>query len=219
MRFTYSKEIKHTVGSSRVSSKRVLDGDTIDKGIQIYRMWFLFLRLGLDCEDNNIKLLDFHKQKEVKVKVNKRYYRQWDIDRVKHDTFNSWWKDKKHLFHEVPSQFVTKIEDNENYLYLQIDKRQTKQRLINDITRLYRGQKTQPLSKFNTNNQHKYVSLMMKYNIFIWREMGITRRQMIEKIKSVYKFYEIRKPETDRSITRLISNSQKIVINTSKGEF
>jgi hypothetical protein len=32
--------------------------------------------------------------------VNKKFYMKWDIDRVREDKFDNWWKDKKHLFIE-----------------------------------------------------------------------------------------------------------------------
>jgi len=51
-------------------------------------MWFLFLRLGLDCEDNQIPIIDYVNNKKIKVKVNKKFYKKWDLDRVRTDKFD-----------------------------------------------------------------------------------------------------------------------------------
>ena len=58
MTLTYSKPLNPRVGSNRVSS-RVFKGDLLGRSIQMYRMWFLFLRLGLDCEENKIPIIDY----------------------------------------------------------------------------------------------------------------------------------------------------------------
>ena len=65
MTLMYSKPINPRVGSSRISN-RVFRGDLLGRSIQLYRMWFLFLKLGLDCEDNNVSITDHVKKKKSK---------------------------------------------------------------------------------------------------------------------------------------------------------
>ena len=64
MKLTYSKPVIPRVGSSRTYS-RVFKGDVLGRSIQIYRMWFFFLRLGLDCEDNNVDIIDHVNKKNI----------------------------------------------------------------------------------------------------------------------------------------------------------
>ncbi len=56
----------------------------------MYRMWFLFLRLGLNCEDNKIPIIDYVNNKKIKVRVNKKFYKEWDLERVREDKFDDW---------------------------------------------------------------------------------------------------------------------------------
>ena len=86
---TYSKSISPRVGSSRVSSRN-FKGDVLSRSIQMYRMWFLFLRLGLNCEDNKIPIIDYVNNKKIKVRVNKKFYKEWDLERVREDKFDDW---------------------------------------------------------------------------------------------------------------------------------
>ena len=46
MQLVYSKEIKPRVGNKRATTRN-FRGDVLQRSIQMYRFWFLFLRLGL----------------------------------------------------------------------------------------------------------------------------------------------------------------------------
>ena len=51
-------------------------GHILDKSIHYYRMWFHLVRLVIDCETHKIK---FGNKSQYSVKLNKRYYKDWDI--------------------------------------------------------------------------------------------------------------------------------------------
>ena len=67
-------------------------GETIERNIQWYRMWFTFLKLALELEQkktpSNGKLL----------KVNRAGYKQWDLDAILTTSFDAWWKQHRYLF-------------------------------------------------------------------------------------------------------------------------
>ena len=132
MELTYSKSISPKVGTSRVSSRN-FKGDVLGRSIQMYRMWFLFLRLGLDCEDNNIPIIDYVNNKNIKVKVNKKFYMEWDLDRIRTDTFDSWWGDKKSMFIESKPTVVDEIVEDDNSIYLRIDKRSKIEDVVKEL--------------------------------------------------------------------------------------
>ena len=56
-----------------------------------------FSETGCDCEENKIK---FSSQQEHSVKLNKRYYKDWDIHNYLDAKFDDWFADKIHLFEE-----------------------------------------------------------------------------------------------------------------------
>jgi len=139
-----------------------------DPNSVMYRMWFLFLRLGLDCEDNNIPIVDYVNNKNIKVKVNKKLYKEWDLDRVRNDTFDSWWNDKRSMLIESKPIVVDEIIENENSIYLRIDKRSK----IEDVVKELRTIIEPPpsfTSKFGIQKQHKYIHTHLKYNVFVWK--------------------------------------------------
>jgi hypothetical protein len=193
MSLTYSQPINPRVGTNRVNN-RVFKGDVLGRSIQMYRMWFLFLRLSLDCEDNDIHIIDHVKNKKIKVKVNKKFYKKWDLDRVKEDRFDDWWKDKKHLFIETEPTLVNEVEDD----------------LIKPTKSF--------TSEFVIQNQHKYIPTHMKYNIFVWKNLGNTRKEIIDLLGG-YRFYDVRIPQNESSVRRSLRSSERLILMTSKGLF
>ena len=217
MSFTYSKPINPRVGSNRVSN-RIFKGDVLGRSIQIYRMWFLFVKLGLDCEDNGIPIVDHVNNKNIKVEVNKKFYKRWDLDRVKEDKFDDWWKDKKHLFIENEPTLVTDIDDDENYYYIKVDKRLKKEDVVRGVRELVKPTKTFT-SEYPINTQHKYLPTHMKYNIFVWKHLGHSRKEIIDLLNKSYRYYDVRVPKDESSIRRSLRNSERLILDTSKGLF
>ena len=217
MTLTYSKPLNPRIGSSRVSN-RIFKGDVLGRSIQMYRMWFLFVRLGLDCEDNQIPIVDYVNNKKIKVKVNKTFYKKWDLDRVREDKFDDWWQDKKHLFIESEPTLVNEIEDDDNFYYIKVDKRLKKEDVIRGVRRLIRP--TQSFtSEFVIQSQHKYIFTHMKYNIFVWKHLGETRKEILKLLKESYKYYQVRFPKDESSVRRSLRGSENLILNTSLGKF
>ena len=217
MTLTYSKSLTPKTGSKRVSN-RIFKGDVLGRSIQMYRMWFLSVRLGLDCEDNNIPIIDYVNNKKIKVKVDKKFYKKWDLNRVRKDRFDDWWKDKKYLFVESDPTLVNQIEDDENYVYIKVDKRSKKEDVIRGVRSLINPSKSFT-SEFIIQSQHKYIPTHMKYNIFVWNKLGKTRKEIIQLLKTSYKYYYVRFPKDESSVRRSLRNAERLILMTSKGMF
>jgi hypothetical protein len=217
MTLSYSKPIYPRVGSTRVYS-RVFKGDVLDRSIQMYRMWFLFLRLGLDCEDNKIPIIDHVNNKKIKVGVDKEFYKKWDLDRVRTDTFDKWWSDKKHLFIESEPTIVDEIDGDEDFVYIKVDKRQKLEDVIRGMKKILKPNKSFT-SEFGIKTQHKYISTHIKYNIFIMKHLGYTRIQISDLLSSGYKYYQVRIPKDESSIRRSLRSSEKVLLSVCKGVF
>jgi len=217
MKLSYSKPLNLRVGSNRVSS-RVFKGDVLARSIQMYRMWFLFLRLGLDCEDNNIPIIDYVNNKKIKVKVNRKFYKEWDLDRVKTDTFDSWWSDKKSMFIESKPTVVDEIVEDENSIYLRIDKRSKIEDVVKELRTIIKPTPSFT-SKYGIQKQHKYIPTHVKYNVFVWKQEGHTRTEILEMLDKSYKYYDTRIPKDESSVRRCLRNSEDLILSTSKGNF
>jgi len=171
--------------------------------------------LGLDCEDNQIPIIDHVNNK--KVKVNKKFYKKWDLDRVRTDTFDKWWSDKKHLFIESEPTIVDEIDD-EDFVYIKVDKRQKMEDVIRGMKKILKPTKSFT-SEFGIKTQHKYIPTHIKYNIFILKHLGYTRIHIGELLSSSYKYYQVRIPKDESSIRRSLRSSERVLLSVCKGVF
>jgi len=136
---------RHKVRSARVNPKT---GGVLESGIQIYRLWFQFLKLALELEDLGVTKLVTKQMRErrdipsggnrsnnknlgtkiqlkdtVPFKIQKNKYRDWDLDEVLNKTFNTWWETHSYLFEgHTPSLLKTPEKPNPDFLYVRIDK-------------------------------------------------------------------------------------------------
>ena len=217
MKLTYSKSINPKVGANRVSS-RIFRGDVLGRSIQLYRMWFLFLRLGLDCEDNNIPIIDYVNNQKIKVKTNQKFYKEWDLDRVKTDTFDNWWSDKKSMFIESKPTVVGEFVEDENSIYVRIDKRSKIEDVVKELRTIIKPTSSFT-SQYGIQRQHKYIPTHVKYNVFVWKQEGHTRAEILEMLIESYKYYDTRIPKDESSVRRCLRNSEDLILSTSKGFF
>jgi len=221
MALTYSSPLSLTIGNTWVNFNKTFKGDILRRSIQLYRMWFFFVRLTIDCGENQIELIDPDTKQKTKVKIDEVFYEEWDLERIKTDTFDVWWNDKKSLFIRTKPTIIDKIEDDsDRYFYLKIHKGSK----VTDVTKVFRQiiVKDSYCSKFGFNKQHKYLPTHMKYNVFVWNQLGFNRKEICELIETNYKHYSVRKPKWDdqgNSIRRILRNTESLIIDTSLGNF
>lgn len=111
---SYSNKPDATEFASRKSSAWISkDNKVLDKPIQMYRMWYRFLQLGLELEEKGVQIITKEKRVPLKkpkkdayghmrkssvksikhkVKVNRKAYEGWDLDAVSQYSFEDWWK-------------------------------------------------------------------------------------------------------------------------------
>ena len=142
---------RHTDSHKRISARYNPEtgGLLHDKGIQIYRLWFQYLKLALELEDLGATTLVTKQGKPVKqyeikkiknlpatrvdgfklkdtvpIKIKRNKYKEWDLDQVLNDPFDKWWETHSYLFEGHPP-ILTKPNDNQNpddFIYVRIDK-------------------------------------------------------------------------------------------------
>lgn len=118
-----------------------IDGQVLDKPIQVYRMWYRFLQLALELEGQKVQIVTTTKSVPLKkpkkdqwgklrhservpvkkkIKVNRSKYEGWDIDCIPDTSFDHWWNGNrknevvahKELFYPESSLVVLNKKDD-----------------------------------------------------------------------------------------------------------
>ena len=128
--------------ASRDRSTFTKGGKTLDKPIQVYRLWFRFLQLALELEQKKVTLVTYMKRMKyktpkkdawgsyrdfylkpvtAKIKVDRSKYKDWHLTSMKHISFDEWWKGSlkkevqphKHLFY--PDNSITILNSRDKW--------------------------------------------------------------------------------------------------------
>ena len=210
-------------------SKRTKGGETIGRNIQWYRMWWTYLRLALECEEKGI-LIDGEK-----VKMNRRYYRQWNLNSILESSFDNWWKGNKRLFVHPPIKTLSASSvPDDDHLVLMVPKTRDKTDLLTEMDELLEG-KTKSVVKFPfSNSKATYLRCHMQYNIFVKAINGQTReviRQWVNEVYQPMKDYMLQNKldndgnrieeiiSAENGVTNNIRYAKKRIVSTSRGVF
>ena len=177
---------------------RIKNNEVLEKTIHAYRMWFLFLKLGLELEEQNATIIlkqDRYtiinrwlaSQKRVKIadrvtkkiKVKRSKYMGWDLDEVLTKSFDEWWKTHSHLFSEELCKVLEEndtISTDRKHITVQIDTTLKLTDILKVVTSIIKDRrksnKNEILSKKKTfsitGNIHK-DALLSKYNALLLR--------------------------------------------------
>jgi len=177
---------------------RIKNNEVLEKTIHAYRMWFLFLKLGLELEEQNATIIlkqDRYtiinrwlaSQKRVKIadrvtkkiKVKRSKYMGWDLDEVLTKSFDEWWKTHSHLFSEELCKVLEEndtISTDRKHITVQIDTTLKLTDILKVVTSIIKDRrksnKNEILTKKKTfsitGNIHK-DALLSKYNALLLR--------------------------------------------------
>ena len=246
MRLIYNKIItpRGSVGTSKGGSidysyfdpsKRTKGGETIGRNIQWYRMWWMYLRLALECEQKGILI------EGEKVKMDRRYYRQWNLNSILENSFDNWWKENKRLFVHPPIKTLSASSvSDDDHLVLMVPKTRDKTDLPKELDELLEG-KTKSVVKFPfSKSKATYLRCHMQYNIFVKATNGESRNQIREWVNEKYKPMSV--PgilgggllqtkynekggkienilENENSVSNNVRYAKKKIVSTSRGVF
>lgn len=192
-------------------------GFVLDKPIHIYRMWYHFVRLVIDCEQNDIV---FGGAKKRRVKLNQKFYSPWDLELLKSQSFDRWFSRSVSLFAEDKPTIVKESDDSEEHLYIRFHKNSRKEDVIREIRKILKQDKYKTTAKYLVKKQHKYFNLHQQYNVFILRQSGASYEEIRDWLVSNYKIdISLTGSLSDAVINRILRTSEQVVIDCSKGKF
>jgi len=154
---------------------------TTEKPERVYYLWFMFLKLLLEMEKNG---MEFFKGKSLKglkigkdIKIDKEFYKEWDLESVRSDPFWKWWKKHKSLFENPKIVDVNNLKEwNKNseshFRYLRIDTRKRYSNIMRDVRNSLDDLKKNKgvLSekfKYSINGNIRYDNDILRYNIMV----------------------------------------------------
>jgi len=242
--------------------KRRDDKKTLGRPEWVYYLWYLHLKLCLEMEEKKIPLQRRRKyrsgvqvQRKVshihRLKINRKVYEGIDWDDLKNLPWSQW---KKRYLDVFMSGDIRKIQHGDEwkcepqYLYLEVDLRNTETVLVNQMKKILRGENRKNLpSRLGIQGRPHYHTLVLGYNIIVGMIEGedwfktVTRDENFGRMeellgKEVIKenlwetiIQGIRKGDTSQEVElekfcynnlhRYILRTQRVLYNVSQGRF
>ena len=242
--------------------KRRDDKKTLGRPEWVYYLWYLHLKLCLEMEEKKIPLQRRRKyrsgvqvQRKVshihRLKINRKVYEGIDWDDLKNLPWSQW---KKRYLDVFMSGDIRKIQHGDEwkcepqYLYLEVDLRNTETVLVNQMKKILRGGNRKNLpSRLGIQGRPHYHTLVLGYNIIVGMIEGedwfktVTRDENIGRMKELLdkevvkeNLWEtiiqgIRKGDMSQEVElekfcynnlhRYILRTQRVLYNVSQGRF
>ena len=171
------------------------------------------------------------KTRTWKVKVKRKKYEGWELDKVLTQSFDNWWKPHRHLFEnkktieiKSPEKWIKKP----HYRYIRVDTRKRYEDTRSEIDEILsdlKGEKKDELktstSRFNVIGKPRVSTLEVNRNIMIrfknWEmnNKGKSRKQIVDEILEEEKGRMF----GNTNITRRMLLTCPILIGVCNGEF
>ena len=222
------------VYSGKAFDRKVKDGKVLDKSIHSYRMWFNFLKLALELEEQNTVLVTRNSVRQEKmgghietgrvihkVKVNQSKYDDWNVDEILNMNFNNWWKEHEHLFLDQVGKVLKPndvVSSNPDVFTYEIDKRKRLSDVIKDLRTHYKENKVERVSreKYPITGRVRPINLQNRFNALVLKlENNLSNREILTHKDNYIRATDTRTAKSShqgvdgRIIFELIGGSQK----------
>ena len=232
------KDYVNDVYSGKAFDRKVKDGNVLDKSIHSYRMWFNFLKLALELEEQNAVLITRNSVKREstekgvggmvdtgrvthKVRVDRTKYRDWDLYEITNLSFDDWWKDHEHLFVDQVGKVLKPhdvVSSNPDVFTYEIDKRRRLSDVIKDLRSHYEENKIERVSreKYPIEGKVRPIVLQNRFNALVLKlEDNLSNEEILTHKDNYIRATDTRtakgkfQGEYGRVIFELIGGSQK----------
>ena len=123
--------------------------------LQPYRIWFEYLCVCL-------------KHKELKKKIDRNFYKSWNLSQLKSGKFDKWFKTHSHLFEEKKREITLfNGKRTPNTLLVEIPTNLTVEEVMKNIGKTIKGNVAKKHSKFATTNP-KIKTEALDYFRYCW---------------------------------------------------
>jgi len=137
---------------------------------QPFRIWFDYLKTCLNDQDLN-------------KKINRNFYKEWNLNLVKNQKFDKWFKNHEHLFVDTKSKMI--INNNvqsKNTILIEIPLNYTITKIQREIGKLLNKKINKKLSKFNITSNRSLILPPLDYFLYAWKMKKKNKNLTLEKI-------------------------------------
>ena len=235
------------------------DKKTLGRPEWVYYLWYLNLKLCLEMEEKEIpirlrKKYSYSKVKEQRkithihnLKINRKLYEGIDWEDLKTLSWNQWKKRYLNVFMTGGTREIRHGDEwkcEPQFLYLEMDIRNTETVLLNQLKKILKGRKTKNLpSKMGVQGKPNYHSSIIGYNLIVgmiqgddWEKVvkdnlgrieGLMSKDNIEVIEGHFDMvnegnYSFRDEFLGfcySNLHRYILDTQRVLYNVSQGRF
>jgi hypothetical protein len=178
----------------RLKREEIQRKSTTESPERIYFCWFLSLKLILEMEERKLK---FDGESLIgEYKIDREFYKEWNLDSLLHLSFNKWWEMYKTLFQSPPVVERDNLKDwitKPHYRYLRVDLRNSytniRRRVLEELEDLI-GQKVDNKTKYPVIGKPQYDNEILKYNIMVRKINGESNLSIFESEINRFKVIE-----------------------------
>ena len=205
------KDFKRDLTALEISFEKDKNKNKKDtqKPQRVYFLWFLYLKLLLEMEEKELSFKVGIKKEELcfgkDIKINKEFYKDWDLNEVLEYPFWKWWRSHKNLFqtNSVVSSDSPKTWTPKSYFrFVRVDLRNNFTTIVNDFKKEmsdHKGKDLGGVSRYNVLGNPAYDADILKYNILVGVLNGNDKEEILRSERG-------RMKRTEKSLKGTIIN-------------
>ena len=188
MKYDIKKRHSGIVQLKRKESQRI---STTESPERVYFCWFLSLKLILEMED-----LGLGKSIIGKYKIDRDFYKEWNLDALLHLSFYKWWEMHQTLFESPPIVERDNLKgwvNKEHYRYLRVDLRNNYTNIMKGVKGELddlKGLKVDKVFRYPVTGKPQYDNEILSYNIMVRKINRESNESIFEKEKDRFKVVE-----------------------------
>ena len=158
---------------------------------QPYRIWFDYLKT---CLNDNV----------LSKKVNREHYKSWNLNLVKTQTFDTWYKSHEHLFVDVNTQMkISTGSKNPNSVLVEIPVNYSITKAKREIGKILDKKLNKSLSKFRITSNRPLILPPLDYFLYAWRLKNNKKKLTLEEIwEEVNLFIKQRQSKVKKQVAK-----------------
>jgi hypothetical protein len=230
-------------------TRRTIEGVTIPRPIQLYRYWFLYLKLALELDSLKYHFTEYerveikkkkgddraghrYRYKEIlePVIVNRERYEEWDLYSVENDRFDVWWKIHKSKFIDEPTKEIYKggeIGDSDHFRYFRVDTRKSLTDTMNELKEhlvVKTRRRTSSQAQWVINGEFREEALFNRYNALIMNIEGmkspdILKSRLFRRSRGEEVSRSSNSQQNSQKMRDLLQPARKLVLTVADGYF